>query len=299
MGDIRKKIAVTVILFLEFLLFCNPIDAKVSESSLNTARNRIASLDDRKKAIDELKTTPDPEVTRNLLEILRDSNEPVLLRSHALEALLQANDLWLDVELKKILNDASVSAESRQFALYGLWKLKPDAIQSELLQLAQKTTEAKELRIDAINYLGLSNVEKWPPNFWINLYGQKTNPTPVRIAALNSIEKLGFSSELQTAVTKLIQDPLEENHLRKSAVLAGSQILFKIEFEDMMISMISRTQETLEMKRYALDNLSATEMETSSILRLRQILSRERNPLLLKELNSALSRYKELPNLQG
>lgn len=298
MGDMRKKIAATIILLLEFLLFCNPVDAKVSGSSLSTARNRIASLEDRKKAIDELKTAPDPEVTKNLIEILRDSQEPVLLRRHALDALIQGKDLWLDVELKKILNDTSLSAESRQFALYGLWKLKPDDLKTELLQLAQKTTEAKGLRIDAINYLGLSNVEKWPPNFWINLYGQKTNPTPVRIAALNNMERLGFTSELQTAVTKFIQDPLEVNHLRKSAILMGNQVLSKIEFEDMMISIISRTQETLEMKRYALDNLS-TELETSSILRLRQILSHERNPVLLKELSTALAKYKELPNLQG
>jgi len=294
-----KRIIGVVILCFQVFFFCGLLEAKVPDALIKIARNRIASVEDRKKAIDELKTIPDPEVTRNLIEILQDSQEPILLRRHALDALLQGNDLWLDVELKKILNDASLSPESRQYALYGLWKLKPDAIQSELLQLAQKTSESKELRVDAINYLGLSSVEKWPPNFWINLYARKTNPAPVRIAALNNMEKLGLTSELQTAVLGFLQDPSEDNHLRKSSILTGSRILPKPEFEEAMIFIVSKPQESLEMKRYALDLLSAAEMEASSILRLRQILSHERNPLLLKELNATLSRYKELPNLQG
>lgn len=257
-------------------------EAAFSKETLHAAKNRLLSIDDRKKALEALKPAQDPELISALAGILRDSEEPIAFRAAVTQALIESNHLWAATELKNILGDSSLPMQARQQALYGLWKKDPVATSPYLITLAEGQREPLELRVSAINYLSVTKAN-WPPTFWQNLYLNRSNPTPARAAALGGIETLGLLVEDPTLLSKVIQSPDEPTELRKLALLKAMRNMAPSDVEEELLAVVSKSENPPEIRKFALDHLADSGSE-NLVLELKQILARESNPDLRSQL---------------
>ena len=158
---------------------------------------------------------------------------------------------------------------------------------SELIRIAQNQKETVDLRAAAISYLGQTQ-GKYPPGFWENLFTKKVNPIPLRIAAMNAMETLQILNEERLIFTQILQDPGEPTELRKSVILTSGRTLSSAEFEAETIAIISKPENPLEIRQFALDNLAVS--ATEAILpQLKTILSREKNRILASELETLIT----------
>ncbi len=256
------------------------------ENPLQITRNRLASVEDRKKAIDQLKASNDAEMISVLSQIIRDPEEPIILRAHVMEVFAQSNDQWAALELKKILKDSSVPSENRILALYALWKKDPQGMRGELINLAQNNSKSPDIRVAALNYLRLDK-GKWPPRFWEDLLLKKENPAPVRIQAMNGMKELGLIAQPETTLISIIENPSEQTELRKAVILiAGSMVSLEV-LEKALMSVLSKPENSLEMRRLALDNL-ALKPNVVLLPQLKEILSHENDPILVDGLKTLI-----------
>ncbi|GEM_PF-4845110 len=283
-----KKI-IPVTLFLITIMMSNSppgwseVDSS-QENPLQIAKNHLASVQDRIKAIDQLKTSHDSEMISALSQIIRDPEEPIVLRAHVMELLERSNDQWASLELKKMLKDSSVPTENRILALYALWKKDPQGMLPELINLAQDNNESADIRVAALNYLRTEK-SKWPPQFWQNIFLRKDNPTPVRIQAMNGMKDLGLFSQSENMLVTIIENPLEESELRKAVILIASSIITEETLQKAFLSIVSKPENSLEMRRFALDNLALKPNE-KLLSQLREILSHEHDPILMDDLKT-------------
>lgn len=284
---IRKIIPILVLLIMGCPLAWGESVSSERGTALETAKNRLASIDERLKAIDQLKTFDDAEVIPAFSQIIRNSKEPIVLRAHASEILSQSNNQWGTLELKKILRDLSVPSENRVIALYALWKKDAKAMKGELITLAQNNSEARDIRIAALNYLRTEK-DKWPPEFWENLFLKKENPVPVRIQAMNGMKELGLILQPEMTLVQIIENPYEPFELRKAVILTANSMVSPEVFGKALISVLSNSENSLEMKRFALDNLAAT-ADRTLLPQLKQIAPEEKNPVLSEELKTLIS----------
>ncbi len=261
--------------------------ASTQEGALQIAKNRLASIEDRKKAIDQLKSNQDPEMIPPLIEIVRNPEEAIAVRGYIVEMLIELEDDWATLELKKISKDSTLSSETQKLALYALWKKDAQAMKPELMSLAKNVGIPADLRMTALTYLSQTGGD-WPPEFWVDLYIQKSNPPPVRIAALNGMREFDLLTNEKAAILKVIQDPREPTELRKSTVLMAGRIFPPGEFERGLISILLESENSLEMKRFALDNLVSSNNK-ALLPQLKRILSQERNPILSNELKTLIA----------
>ena len=103
------------------------VTAESQEKVLETLKNRLASVEDRLNAMEELKSAQDPQIVSDLINIVRDSEDSIVVRGHVIELLITIKDSWAEMELKKLLNEPSLPSETRRMTLYGLWKKDPEA----------------------------------------------------------------------------------------------------------------------------------------------------------------------------
>lgn len=279
----RRNLSLWALVTFCFCSLTQPAEASVptQKQPMQIAKNRLASLEERKEAIDQLKFVQDPEILPKLIEIIRDPKEPVPLRGHVVEALILLTDKQVSSELMKLVKDSALAPEIRKMALYGLWKKDPEQVKADLMKLAQDPQGTVELRAAALNYLKESK-GNWPHGFWIGFLTQKANPPAVRISALNAMEELNLLIQHKTRLSQLLQDPREAVELRKSIVLAMSRSLPPAFSERELVSIVSRPENSLEMRRFALDNL-ASSRNKAVISEVEQILANESNPSLLNE----------------
>src|SRR3989338_5848106 len=78
------------------------------KEALAVIKNQLATISDRLKAIEHVKSNLDSNVTAQLLTLIRNPDEPIVLRAHLIEALVSSQDIWIDIELNKILNDPTL-----------------------------------------------------------------------------------------------------------------------------------------------------------------------------------------------
>ncbi len=270
-------------LFILWTLFflVQPLYAGKIEDSLTIVNNPLNSVDDRRKAVEEIKTSRDPRVLPALIEIIRNSAEPTALRSHIVDQLMQSNDEWCAIELKKIALDTALPSEVRKPALYGLWIKNPEEFKSEVINIAQNSAEPIDLRVTALTYLRTSVLEL-PLSFWKILIG-KNNNAQIRIAALNGMEQHGFLRQEKTSLVQIIQDPNEDIQLRKTAVLNAERFFPPEAVIPELIQIISTASNSLEMRKFALDHLASYPVR-NSISQLEKILAMEKNPSFKNDL---------------
>ena len=267
-----------IVLFFPKLLYADQMD-----DLLRTAGNPLDSIDDRRKAIEEIKTRQDPRILPALIEIVRNGAESIVLRSHIVDQLMQSNDEWCVIELKKIVLDSKLPSEVRKPALYGLWIKNPEEFKSEVINIAQNSMEPVDLRVTALTYLRTSVLEL-PLSFWKILIG-KNNNAQIRIAALNGMEQHGFLRQEKISLVQIIQDPNEDIQLRKTAVLNTERVFPPEEVIPELIQIISTVNNSLEMRKFALDHLGSYPI-TGLISQLEKILAMEKNPAFKNELRS-------------
>lgn len=276
-----------MVLMFAFLIASSPSGwSEATESPADVAKNRLASVEERIKAIDQLKTSNDAEMISVLSQIIRDREEPITLRAHVMEVLAQSDDQWAGLELKKILKDTRVPSENRVLALYALWKKDARASRSELIELAQSSSESQEIRVAALNYLR-TETGNWPNRFWENLYLRNQNPPSVRIQAMNGMKELGLLTQSETILIPIIENSSEPTELRKASILTAVTLISSDALEQSFLSILSKPENPPEMKRFALDNLALKPHETI-LPRLKEILSHERDPVLIEELKALI-----------
>ena len=258
-----------------------------SKKPIEVLKNRLGSVQERLGAIEQLKTAPDSKILPDLLGIIRDSEDSIVVRGHIIELLLTIDDPWVAIELKKLLSDSSALTETKRLVLYALYKKTPKEMISELMLIAQNPRESAELRTTALSYLGQTQ-GNYPPAFWKNLLKGKEHPVPVRIAAANGMETLKLLKGEQLIFLQVLQDPNEPIELRKSIVLTAGRVLAQNEFEKELISIISKPENSLEIKRFALDNL-ASRADQTLLPQLKQIVLQENDPVLSEELKTLIS----------
>lgn len=282
-----------IFLIAMFLIISSPLlrgESLPSEQKdpIETAKNRLANIEERLKAIDQLKTSNDAETIPILSQILRDSGEPIILRAHVMEMLTRSNNQWATLELKKMLNDSSIPSENRILALYALWGKNPQEMRAELVSLAQNNAESPDIRIAALNYLRMEK-GKWPSRFWENLFLKKENPPPVRIQAMNGMKELGLITEPETVLIPIIKNPSEQIELRKAVILIASSMVSPEALEKALLSVLSKSENPLEMRRLALDNL-ALKPNAALLPQLKEILSRENDSILADGLKTLIEK---------
>ncbi len=287
---IKKTIPILLlsILIVGFQSEWAKADSSQETTPLQVLKNQLARVEDRMKAIDQLKTSNDVEMISALSQIIRDSEEPIILRAHIMEVLIQSGNQWASRELKKVLKDSSIPSENRILALYALWKKDAREMKSDLMNLAQNNNESPDMRVAALNYLRTEKDNKWPPRFWENIYLKKENPAPVRIQAMNGMKELGFITQPEIMIIPIIEDPYEQAELRKAVILIADSIVAQEVLQKALMSVLSKTENPLEMRRLALDNLALKPNETI-LPQLKQILSRESDPILVDGLKALIT----------
>lgn len=256
------------------------------EETLQVAKNRLASIADRKKALEALKPVQDSQMVSELIEIIRNPEEPIVLRANVADMLIESTSQWATLELKKMLSDSKLPMECRQQALYALWKKDPEGMSQQLISLAQSAHEAIGLRTSAINYLSVTKAD-WPLKFWQNLYFRSSNPVQVRAAALGGMETMGLLRQNPTLFGQVIQNPHEPVELRKLALLKALRNMGSSEVEQEFLGVLSKPENPLEIRQFALDNLAASGGE-HLMMELKQILTRETNPALREKLKTLI-----------
>ncbi len=283
---IRKLILIFAFLIVSSSSVWEKATSSEQENPLETAKNKLASVEDRIKAVDQLKASDDSETISVLSQIIRDSGEPITLRAHVMELLSQSNNQLASLELKKILNDPSAASENRILALYALWKKEPQGMKTELMNLAKSASESADIRVAALNYLR-SDKGKWPPQFWENIFLKKGNPAPVRIQAMNGMKELGLITQPEITLMQIIENPTEQTELRKAVILIASSITSQEVLEKALMSVLSKPENSLEMRRLALDNLALRPNETL-LPQLKQVLAKENDPILIDGLKTVI-----------
>jgi len=260
--------------------------ASPDDTALATVQNRLASIEDRKKAIDRLKDTEEPEVTPALLKLMQDEREPITLRAYISQLMIQKKDESAQGGLSNIVENSELPPDARKLALYILWKQKPQATASQLTNLVQNPSEPTDLRAAAMSYL--SELEPGPPDeFWNGLAAEKQNPALVRMAALAAMEKRSVLAQDPTVLSTFIQDLREEIMVRKFALDTAQAVLDRSTFEQELLLILSQSKNPFEMRQYALDYL-ADELNPALVPQLRQMMSREQSPALRAQLKALL-----------
>lgn len=248
------------ILFLIMLMLGRPLSwASVPEpGDISIVQNRLESMEKRKSAIERLKNKDiqNPRTIESLIKIVKNPNEPVSLRAYAIEMLLQMDEALVRPNLQKIIGDSSLTPEIRKSALHALWKQNPAEIKSELIRWAQSSYEQPEMRVAAIGYLGHTDAQGLPLEFWNGLLSRQ-NPVSVRIACLNSMEQLGLRAGDTSVLLGLIHDVKEKEEFRKSAVITAARMLSPAALEEEFLSILANPKDSFAMKMFAIDNLSA------------------------------------------
>lgn len=284
---IQRTIFTFLFLTLIYPSLVVPKNAFSQEEALQIAKNRLASVKDRKKAIDQLQSNQHHEAMLELIEIIRNPEEAITIRGYVTQMLIESKDKWVLLELKKLLKDLTLPSETKKLALYALWRKDAQAMKPELISLAQNIGMSTDMRIAALTYLSQTE-GNWPPEFWVKIYSQKSNPSPVRIAALNGMQEFNLLASEKIAILQVIQNPHEPTELRKSTILAAGRIFSSNEFERELISILVTPENSIEIKRFALDNL-ASNSNKMLIPQLKRILSDERNPVLSSELKTLIA----------
>lgn len=274
-----------IFFLVTFTLHMNVLYAQI-EDTLKTVNNQLNSIDDRKKAIEEIKSSHGTEVLTSLIEIIKNSAEPIALRAYVVETLTQSTDEWPVLELTKVLKDPKLPSEVRKPALYGLWTKNPQAFKPEVMKIAQNESEPIDLRVTALTYLRTSGDTKLPLSFWKSLIG-KNNDTQIRIAALNGLEQLGYLNQEENLLVQIMQNPNEEIQLRKTSVLNAERALAAEEVGPQLVQIISRSDNPIEIRKFALDHLASYPV-IDLIPQLEKILLLEKNPAFRNDLKSLI-----------
>lgn len=263
------------------LSFTKLLYADQVEDLLRTAGNILESEENRRKAVEEIKIHQDSRILPAFIKIIRNGAESIVFRSYVVDQLTQSNDEWTMIELKKIVSETSLPSEIRKPILYSLWMKNPAEFKPVVMNITQNPAEPVDLRVTALTYLRTSDL-KLPISFWKRLIS-KNNDTQIRIAALNGMEQQGFLIQEKISLVQIIHDPNEEIPLRKTAVLNAERALPPEEVTPELIRMISAANNSLEIRKFALDHLASYPV-TNSIPQLEKILALEKNPAFKNEL---------------
>lgn len=250
--------------------------AGISDTDADTlalALNRLKSTEDRKSAVEQLKTAQNPKVIEGLFQIIKNPKEPVSLRAYTMETLIQMDKTEITPELKKIVEEASLNAEIRKSALHALWKQDPAAISSELIRWSKNSNETPEIRVAAIDYLGYTDAKQPSLDFWQELLSRQ-NPASVRIACINSMEQLGLLAGDTMILLALIRDTENKEELRKFSVITAGRLISRAELEEEFMSILSNPKDSFAMKLFAIDNLSA-QPNPALAMRIKSLIQKE------------------------
>ena len=282
---IKKIFEITVLIGI-LTISINTAYADKIEDVLKTVNNPLDSLADRKKAVQEIKSNKDPRVLTSLIDVIKNSAEPITYRAYVVDVLMQSTDQWPIIELTNIARDPKLPAEVRKPPLYSLWMKDPQKFKPDVIKIAQNSAEPVDLRVTALTYLRTSGDTKLPISFWKNLLG-KNNDTQIRIAALNGMEQLGFLSQEKNSLIQIMQNPSEEISIRKTSILNAERFFSAEEVVPELIHVISRADNPLEMRQFALNHLASYSF-TDVLPQLEKILLTEKNPTFRKDLKSLI-----------
>lgn len=277
-------------LLLIFILSAKFSEAGQFEDSLKIVNNPLRSIDDRKKAVEGIKSNEDARTLSTLSEIVRNKTESIIFRSYIVDVLTQSKNEWSTIELTKVTKDMTLPSEVRKPALYGLWMKNPQQFKPEVMKIAQNSSEPVDLRVTALTYLRTSGDPNLPLSFWKNLL-TKNNDTHIRIAALNGMEQFGFLTQEKNSLLQIIQNPSEDIRIRKTGILNAERALASEEVASELLKIISRTDNSLEIRKFALDHLMSDSL-TDLIPQLERIAATEKNPAFKNDLKSQIETMK-------
>lgn len=261
-------------------------EPSTQKEALVIVKNPLAGIPNRLKAMEQLKSNLDSHATDQLLTLVRNPDEPIVLRARLIEVLVSSQDAWVDIELHKMLNNSTLASETRKLALYALWKKNPQKMKEKLIGIAQNGRDPADLRVQALGLLRQAQDAPMPA-FWEKLYTIKANPAPIRIAALNGMEELEFLGSNQTKLFETIQNPRENTEVRKSTILAAWRTFSQTVLEEEFLKILSNPENSLEIKRLAIDNL-ASSGNRLLLPKLKQILLQEKNETVADELRGLI-----------
>jgi hypothetical protein len=286
-----KKVFPLWIFFL-FIFFSAAMSGilRAENNSLDAVKNTLASVEERKAAIDELKQTGNPELVASLGEILRTGNEPIILRGYAAEALETMPIESAGETLRTVLNSQVSDIESRKLALHSLIAKEPVKMIPELIQIAQNKNEVPAIRVSAIQYLA-KNPESATGQFYMAIFLNGLNPIPVRIAVLDALDKQDLFQQNPNLLTQTILASTEAPELRKSAVLVASRNLPSSDFSQILMEVIRRTDNSAEMRYFAINHLASQKPNALLLPQLKQILSKEKDPAISSNLKSLIENW--------
>lgn len=278
----NRRLIIFLLLLAAFAPPSGAASTSAESSPLATVKNRLASIADRKQSIDQLRDGEEPGLTQALLGIIQEKREPAVLRAYAGDLLIEKKDEESRIGLDQIVKNAELGGECRMLALYALWKIEPESMAGRLKNLAQDPNEIPDLRIAAIQYLAELG-ENPPGNFWAKLATQKDNPAPVRIAALSAMEKIGLLADDPSILTSSIQAVGGPVLFRKHAVETAKQVFAPLDYQHELIAVLMQPKNPLEIRRFALDNLS-DRPDPALLPNLRDLILYERDPDLKRGL---------------
>jgi len=258
-------------------------DSFSEDQNVAILRNRLASIEDRIKAIDELKAGNHPDLIPNLIVLFKGDPEPMSLLSHAIDTLIEIENPKAIQELKGLIADTQIGAQKKNTILYALWKSDPETIKPDIFKILKNSNEDNQLRAAAIEYY--SHYEKIEnPSPWIGIITNKSNADTLRIAAIHAMKRTGELEITPAILTTIIQNKTESVFLRKSVLLISTDLIPPASFELQLFQLLSDNQNPLDIRRYAIELIRA-EGKASLIPKLRNIQSKEGNTQFATELD--------------
>lgn len=279
---------VALLLLISAPVTSNAADPATEPQPIEILNNRLGSVKNRLNALEKLGAEPDAKIVWELTQIVRDPDDSIVVRGQVIEFLISLKDPWAMIELKNLLNESTVTPDTKKFVLYALWRKEPKTAMPLLMSIVQNSRESTEVRTAALSYLGQVH-EDFPPHFWKTLFKGKEHPAAIRITAMNGMETQGLFETEKPFISQVLQDPNESPELRKSIILTLGRVSLLSEFQTEMIGIISKPNNSSEIKHFALDNLGNF-ADPSLLPLLEPLLAREKDSEMRRKLSALIEK---------
>ena len=105
---------------------------------------------------------------------------------------------------------------------------------------------------------------------------------------MNGMKELDLITQPETMLIPVIENPFEPSELRKAVILIANSAVSSEVLEKAFMLVLSKSENSLEMRRFALDNL-ALNPNPALAVQLKGILSRESDETLSNDLKRLIA----------
>lgn len=254
------KIFLLILLLLPFGFTTSLVHAKENEVSdvLKIIEDKLASIENRMKAMDQLVATSDEEAEAALLRFILDPQEQVTLRNRAASVLIKLNRKSLNPKLEEIIfKKAASDSLSKDLALSILVNTierdNKSILAGKIVEIIKNESEKPAVRKHLFDQLFPLSEFLENQEWAVDIAKSASKDKGIRVAALSHLERVKFSN-FSDFLPLIIKDDSDNPYVRQNAILLADRINLPSLAEDLKAIVLNK-EEKMEMKQFSLQIL--------------------------------------------